>query len=168
MTQTELDSLLAAVIGEAEQAGIPISSSISPTVAINHRARSRFGCCRRMAGSFQIEISAFLLEAEDRMIRQTLAHEVLHTCPGCADHGPRWKNFAARMNLLFGYRIRRADSPEALGVEDARTPRWLVVCTACGRELPRMKRSPLVLHPRRYRCACGGTLVVRAVSPSVK
>lgn len=38
--------------------------------------------------------------------------------------------------------------------------KYLVVCQSCGRQLPRMKRSPLVEHPERYRCSCGGALRV--------
>lgn len=165
MTQTELDSLLAAVIGEARQADIPVSDHICPSVAVNHRAKTRFGSCRRTGQEFVIEISAFLLEAEEKAIRQTLAHELLHTCPGCADHGHAWRLWAALMNRLYGYQIRRADSPERMGITVDRPVRWLVICDKCGLILPRMKRSPLVQHPERYRCRCGGTLTVKEYEP---
>ena len=162
MTQTQLNSLLACVMEQAKQAGIPLSPRISPIVTINRRAKTRFGCCRTKNGVHTIEIAAALLSGEERFIRQTLAHEVLHTCPGCANHGPLWKSYAARMNALYGYDIRRTDSHEQLGLSDDRPVRWLVVCRSCGKELPRMKRSALVEHPERYRCRCGGTLYVKA------
>ena len=111
-------------------------------------------------------MAASLLSAEEQAIRQVLAHEVLHTCPGCADHGPRWQHWAALMNRIFGYDIRRTHTPQALGLEDTRPVRWLVVCQSCGRSIPRMKRSPLVEHPERYRCKCGGTLVVTRPDPT--
>lgn len=161
MTQAELDGLLAAVISEAKRAGIPVSRRICPTVKLNRRAKTRFGCCRTQGGIHTIELAAPLLAAEEGAVRQVLAHEVLHTCPGCADHGPRWKGWAARMNALYGYRISRTDSHEGLGIADDRPVRYLVVCRNCGKEIPRMKRSPLVDHPERYRCRCGGTLEVR-------
>lgn len=161
MTQTGLNRLLAAVLQEAKQAGIPVSERISPSAKINSRAKTRFGCCRRTGKEYTIEISAILLEAEERAVRQTLAHEILHTCPGCSNHGTLWQHWAAEMNRLYGYEIRRTDSPEHLGIPDERPVRWLVVCQRCGKEIPRMKRSPLVLHPERYRCSCGGTLTVK-------
>ena len=43
-----------------------------------------------------------------------------------------------------------------------------VVCARCGRRIPRMKRSPLVDHPERYRCACGGTLAVEGACPQAE
>ncbi len=161
VTQTELNGLLHKVITQAEQAGIPVSGRICPTVGVNRRARTRFGCCRRDGGVYCIEIAAALLGAHESAICQVLAHEVLHTCPGCANHGVRWKGWAARMNARYGYRISRTDSHAALGLEDDRPVRFLVVCRRCGRRIPRMKRSPLVEHPERYRCACGGTFEVK-------
>ena len=94
---------------------------------------------------------------------QTLAHEVLHTCRSCANHGLRWKQYAHRMNELYGYEVERTDSFEKLRLEDQRPVKYLVVCQSCGRQLPRMRRSPLVEHPERYRCSCGGTLRVEEV-----
>ena len=137
----DFDALLVRVVDQARSLGIPVSRRIDPHVGVNRRAVSRFGCCiRRGDGSFAI------------------AHEVLHTCPGCRNHGPRWKAWAARMNQAWGYAIARTGTCGELGVEDVRPVRHLVVCTRCHREFPRMKRSPLVDHPERYRCRCGGTL----------
>ncbi len=163
MTQAELDGLLAVVLDQARQAGVPVSSRICPTVILNRRARTRFGCCRRRDGVYCIEIAAARPAAGEEAVRQVLAHEVLHTCPGCADHGPQGRRWAARMNAAWGYRIQRTDSHQALGLPDDRPVRYLVVCRRCGKELPRMKRSPLVDHPERYRCACGGALRVETV-----
>ena len=161
MTQTELNSLLTHVIGEARALSIPVSRCISPEVQVNTRARTRFGCCRRSGLRFHIEVSAALLEGEPFALRQVLAHEILHTCPGCSDHGSRWKGYAQQMNAAFGYAIRRADRFEDLGLTDRRPVRWLIVCTQCGHSSGRMKRSPLTEHPERYRCRCGGRLEVR-------
>lgn len=160
MGQEELDRLLALVIERAAALGIPVSRRICPHVAVNRRARTRLGCCRSQSGRHTIELSAPLLEADEPAVCQVLAHEVLHTCPGCADHGPAWRHWAALMSARYGYRIRRTDSLEALGLPDCRPVRYLVVCRSCGRSIPRMKRSPLVEHPERYRCKCGGSLYV--------
>lgn len=159
--RSRLDRLLAQVIAQAQALCIPISPGIQPCVAVNRRAKTRFGCCRTIPQGYVIEVSQLLLQAQDGAILQVLAHEVLHTCPGCANHGPRWRGWAERMNRAYGYQIRRTDSFQSLGLEDRRPVRYLVVCLRCGRSLPRMKRSPLVDHPQRYRCPCGGALEVR-------
>ena len=164
MTQTELDGLLALVLEQARSLRIPVSPHILPRVTVNRRAKSRFGCCRHEGDSCRIEVSSFVLPAGRDTVLEVLAHEILHTCPGCSNHGPLWKSWADRMNRAFGYRIRRTHAREELGVAPA-SPRWMVVCLRCGRETPRMKRSPVVDHPERYRCTCGGALSVRSVSP---
>ena len=160
MERKELDRLLALVIRQARALGIPVSPHIRPQVAVNTRALTRLGCCRSRAGHHTVELSAALLEGDERAVCQGLAHEILHACPGCADHGPRWQRWAALLSERYGYRIRRTDSFEALGLPDRRPVRYLVVCRSCGRTIPRMKRSSLVAHPERYRCKCGGALYV--------
>ena len=153
MIQRDIDQLLSAVITQARALSIPVSSHIDPHVRLNRRARNRFGCCIRKDGGYLIELSARLgEEGTAEAVSQVLAHEVLHTCRGCSNHGPRWKRYAIKMNGSDGF--------EALGLTDDRPVRYLVVCQRCGRKLPRMKRSPLVDHPERYCCRCGGPLRV--------
>lgn len=160
------DALLARAIAQARALGIPVSAKIDPHVRINTRAKKRFGCCiGTVSRGFVIELAAALLPAGERSCMQTLAHEVLHTCPGCQDHGEKWKAYAARMNAAYGYGIRRTDRPEALGVElpPAAEPvfHWRITCTRCGKSFFRQKSSPLIKAPQRYRCAaCGGALRV--------
>lgn len=160
MDQERLNGLLARVIGEARAAGIPVSGQIDPAVRVNRRARTRFGCCVQKNGRYYIEIAGQMLETDEKAVCQVLAHEVLHSCRGCANHGQRWKSYAVRMNECYGYDIARTDSFEKLGLADTRPVKYVVTCQSCGRRMPRMKRSPLVEHPERYRCRCGGTLVV--------
>ena len=161
MTQEELDKLLARVTAQARAVKIPVSDRICTQVRLNRRARTRFGCCIRRGGEYIIELSARLAEegSEDAVL-QVLAHEALHTCYGCSNHGKRWKSYAAKMNAAYGYAISRTDKFEDLGLADDRPVRYWVVCTKCARRTPRMKRSPLTDHPERYRCQCGGTLRV--------
>ena len=93
---------------------------------------------------------------------QTLAHEVLHTCRGCANHGKRWKEYAQRMNRAYGYHISRTDTCQALGVPDISRVNYVLVCRSCGARIPRARRSKLVQHPEHYRCRCGGMLTLEA------
>lgn len=118
MDQKTLDALLAKVIAQARQAGIPVSPAIDPKVRVNRRARTRFGCCIQKNGRFYIELASQLLSAREQAVCQVLAHEILHTCRGCANHGLRWKDYAQRMNELYGYGVERTDSFEKLGLED--------------------------------------------------
>ena len=161
MTQEDVNELLAEVIGQARALDIPVSQRIELPVRLNSRATGRFGCCIRRNGVYTIELSRRLLGASRQAVCQTLAHEALHTCRGCSNHGARWKDYAARMNAAYGYDITRTDSCEKLGVPDTAKVRYVLVCTKCGARINRSRRSALVEHPERYRCRCGGTLELR-------
>lgn len=168
MTQEELDGLLERAVAQARAVKIPVSREICPRVRLNRRARTRFGCCVRRDGAYTIELSALLArDGSEQAVLQVLCHEVLHTCYGCSNHGARWKSYAQRMNAAYGYRIRRTDDYRSLGLEDDRPVRYYVVCARCSRRIPRMKRSPLVDHPERYRCKCGGELRVERAGPDM-
>lgn len=155
----DCDGLLQEVAKQAEEVGIPISKRIEPHVTINRRAVNRLGCCKRKGEGYLIELSARVAEGPKESCRETLAHELLHTCYGCRNHGKRWKGYAARMNDAYGYAIARAATNEAMGVGEGRPYRYLLRCDRCGAEFGRYRASALTRHPERYRCKCGGKIV---------
>lgn len=159
-----IDKLLKEVLTEAETLHIPHSERINRHVIINERAKSRFGCCRRIGAEYVIEIAATVLLCEDKVIKQILAHEILHTCDGCYNHSPLWKLYAIKMNQEYGYNIQRTCSGEELGIPEEyiskreRQVNFRLKCTACGAVFERQRNSKLVSSPHLYRCKCGGTL----------
>ena len=154
----DFDALLQNVLSQARTIGIPVAPDIDPRVRVNRRAVGRFSCCFLQGGVHTIELSARLLDAPERACRQTLAHEILHTCPDCRNHGPQWRSYAARMNTAWGYSIARTISPSELGLPDVRPVRHMVICLSCGKEFPRTRASRLTQHPEHFRCPCGGKL----------
>jgi len=50
-TQQVLNELLIEVIAQAKALGIPVSPQISSDVLVNKRAKSRFGCCKKIQTS---------------------------------------------------------------------------------------------------------------------
>lgn len=153
----DCDALLGQVIMQARDLGIPISREISGHVRVNERAQTRFGCCKYEKGKQIIEVAGRVARGPERSCMETLAHEVLHTCPGCRNHGERWRDYARRMNLAYGYHISRTSTDEEMGVE-GRPCKYLLRCDRCGAEFKRLRTSPLTRHPERYRCRCGGRL----------
>lgn len=158
------------------QEGIPISDRVLP-LKINTRAKSRFGCCKvvrqggRTAGlsqsKFQIEISSAMADAADWDVKNVLLHELIHTCPGCMNHGKRWKLYADRINLKYGYGIKATSRYSDFGLEEpekAEQAKYLIICKSCGMEIRRKRRSKLVENTDKYRCGkCGGALEIREI-----
>lgn len=154
----DCDGLMREVADQARRLDIPISKQIEPHVKINRRAVNRLGCCRKQKDTFVIELAARVAESGEESCRETLAHEVLHTCPGCQNHGALWKEYARRMNEAYGYNIRRVAAEETVGSIQPRPFKYIVRCEKCGAEIGRYRASPLTRYPERYRCRCGGKL----------
>lgn len=159
MEQKDLDSLFSQLRDSLLTLGIPLAVSISPSVKINSRAKRRLGCCYCREGNYTVEVSSSLLN-RPQLLRQTLAHELLHTCRGCGNHGKRWKAYAARVNEAMGYSIQRLAPAEQEDREPLRREevKYILKCQTCGAEIKRSRMSKAVKYPWRYRCKCGGTL----------
>lgn len=155
------NKLLDDVIKEAVSLNIPVSSTINSSILINTRCTRRFGQCKRIKSkiySFQIELSFFLLDADEKYIKQTLAHEVLHTCPNCFNHGTEWKSYANKMNRAYGYEIARTNNCNNMGITSPIKRNYVIKCKSCGNEIVRQRASNLVKDTNRYMCKCGGEL----------
>ena len=103
------DELLQLVIKEAKAVNIPIANRISDKVIVNKRAAKRFGRCIKTGNDHVIELSAMLLDAPELSCKQTIAHELIHTCPGCMNHGEKFRYYADIMNRKYGYRHNGAE-----------------------------------------------------------
>lgn len=173
-TEAKEKTILKEIIDEARAQEIPVPRNICPEIVVNSRPRKRFGCCKKKDDGFTIEISEFVIDAlgwDDYRVRGVVAHELLHACPGCLDHGKIWKEYAARMNKAYGYNIKRASSFEEMGLaeqdagseggSDAPVIRYVIKCRKCGREYPRQRFTCVMKKIDAYRCRCGGKLEVR-------
>ena len=153
----DFDVILQDVIRQAEVLGIPVAKNIQPHVVLNSRAKKRYGRCILKDNVYTIELSAFLLDARLQTAYEVMAHEVLHTCPNCMNHGALWKAYAAKMGERYGYSISRT-AKEPLVREAAPKAKYILECSVCKRQFPRQKLSRAVEHPELYRCKCGGKL----------
>lgn len=132
---------------------------------INTRAKKRWGQCKVVPGGFTINISAFLLDetTDIKGLKNTIIHELLHTCKGCLNHGAEWKRLAAKVNRAYGYNIKRTSSADEKGCtcrdnETIRQIKHKLVCSNCNHVFIRYKESNLTKHPDRYLCGCGGKI----------
>ena len=54
-----------------------------------------------------IEISPWVMELEDDVIKNTLMHEIIHCFPYCNNHGVEFKHYAKYINANLDYDIAR-------------------------------------------------------------
>ena len=148
----DLKTYAALCMRELDRLNIRYAARI--TFSVNSRAVKRLGACKKAGDRYIIEIAAALLDesASEQLLRETLHHELLHSCHGCMKHTGRWKALADRVNAAYGYQIKRTAEEDALPDGLTRQPKYRVVCQNGGTVYERFKRSPLIEHPERYRC----------------
>lgn len=100
-----LSELLIKVEKQLKRIDIPLSGEIEKTV-INDRAKKRLGACKKVIKpdgktKFIIEISSVILSCSEKEICGVIAHELIHTCEGCFNHGRMWKEYADRANREY-------------------------------------------------------------------
>lgn len=146
-------------------------------IKIAKRNAKRYGCCKQEEpdkkqkywknGKLQyrkfkihhIEISRWLLELNDDIIKNTIIHELIHCLPDCNNHGSEFKKYAKIVKDNLGYNITRLGNKkedyEKSGLEFQEKEKQIkynykIVCKKCGQTYfrQRMKKGFL----RRYVC----------------
>ena len=76
------------------------------------------------------------LIGEDFEIEKTMVHELIHTIPGCSNHGPNFKRYAGLINRHYPeYNVSTyytPDSAETENIADTKKPKYVVICETCG------------------------------------
>ena len=131
---------------------------------INKRAKTRWGLCKRYPnGDCEIQIAERLL-IDDRIsekdCKETIIHEILHTCDGCHGHTGMWKAYADIMNRKYGYNIKRVTTGNEKGVENyvpkSEAYKYAFICKNCGSMILRKRQCRFTTHYKKYGCAkCG-------------
>lgn len=145
--------------------GIPIGRISEYTV--NTRAKTRLGrCVSKRSGGYRIEISEVLLRDDVPLdeLKNTIYHELIHTCYGCMNHDEMWKRFAKKVSISFGINISRTASNGDKSVQilreelNRREPKYKYECQSCGRIHVNMRESGFTRQPELYYCGRCGTL----------
>lgn len=144
---------------------------------INTRALKRWGQCKAIPGGFSININYILLDEknDEQGLKNTIIHELLHSCKNCMNHGKEWQYLANKVNRTYGYNIKRVSSANDKGLTEESQKEQInaeieklqnrkhyeIICQNCGYKYIRYKESKIVQHPEYYRCGvCHGKLKV--------
>ena len=136
---------------------------------INTRAKKRWGQCKKTAQGYIININVDLLDERNDIngLKNTIIHELLHTCKGCMNHGSEWKRLADKVNRHYGYGVTRCSNADEKGVNYRRETvrraqpeyKYAIRCECCGHIYKRSKLTKTIQHPENYRCKGGGKLI---------
>lgn len=171
----ELNRIGIDILNEKEYGKIEIS--------ISKRNNTRYGCCkqeepdrnyktitkigRRKIVKYEkfnkhnIEISKWVLDLEDDIVKNTIMHELIHCIPYCNNHGEEFKKYAYLINSNYGYDISRVGNKkkdfEKSNIEynETKNYNYKIICKGCKQEFYRQRLNKN--FTRKFKCAkCGG------------
>ena len=180
MDKHNIDQFFKNCIQDLEKIGIPISKNINPHVKVT-KAFSYAGKCssrpkrytkdgkvyyRRV---FQISIADYIFEDEE-LTKNVIYHELLHTCPGCQNHGDNFKILMHEVNDLLHANIKilldkddyKNTSREEKYKERAK---YEVCCENCGTLKYLQRKTAVVKDAEHYHCTrCKGRIYIKECS----
>ena len=183
--KNKLDELFIECVNELKSIGIDIYQPDvgTITIQISKRNNKRYGCCkqedpdekykkiekigRRKIIKYEkfnkhtIEVSNWVFDLNDEIIKNTIMHEIIHCFPYCNNHGKQFKMYAKYINEKLGYNITRLGNKkqdyENSNVQyQEKEYKYLIKCTNCGKLFYRNRLAKNFF--RKYRCQCGGRL----------
>ena len=96
--------------------GIPCGEVVEFTV--NTRAKKRWGQCIKRTDGYHININARLCDGEhDDGLKDTIIHELLHTCPECMTHGKQWRKWSRLVRDKTGINVQATNTATSKGLE---------------------------------------------------
>lgn len=186
--EEKLDRLYKECVKELKNIGIDINNTNvigNIDMKIARRNCKRYGCCKQeepdvstksitkrgrsiivkydVFKKHHIEISKWVLELDDKIIKNTIMHELIHCMPYCSNHGAKFKMYAKYINEKLGYDIstvgnKRLDYEKSnLKYDETKYTnyKYKVVCKKCGQEFYRQRIKSN--FTRKYKCGkCGG------------
>lgn len=151
-------------------------------ISISKRNNKRYGCCKQedpdkkyinvtkkgykriiryeKFNKHYIEISPWVMQLDDKLIKNTIMHELIHCLPYCNNHGKEFKKYAEILNSKYNYNISRVGNKEQdfiksnIDYVERTNYKYKVICRGCNQSFYRQRISKG--FTRKYRCGkCG-------------
>lgn len=153
-------------------------------IKLSSRASKRYGCCKQEEpdksskviekrgyrriikyekfNKHHIEVSKWVMNLNEDIIKNTIMHEIIHCFPYCNNHGQEFKKYANYINKKLGYNVARTGNVKE-DYEKSNIPykekeyKYKIICEKCGQEIYRNRLNRNLF--KKYRCGkCGGKL----------
>lgn len=184
--QEKLDKLFKECKSELKSIGIDIENTSligNIDISISKRSKKTYAYCKQEEpdeGSkyiikrrvyyarykkHHIEVSKWVMQLKDTIIKNTIMHELIHCLPNCNNHGKEFKKYANDINKKLGYNITRlgnkAEDYKLSNLEyfeeNNRKYKYIIKCEKCNTLYYRQRLAKDFL--KKYRCGiCRGKL----------
>lgn len=188
--EQKLNKLYSECVAELNNIGINILNEKQYgkiDISISKRNNKRYGCCKQEEpdnnykviyrvgrrkkvryekfGKHHIEISPWVMNLEDNIIKNTIIHELIHCIPYCNNHGEEFKKYANLINNRYGYNVSRVGNKKEdfeksnIEYDEPQNYNYKIICKGCNQDFYRQRLNRNFL--RYYRCAkCGSKFEV--------
>ena len=158
---TRFDELLNVV--KADLKGVvPYSENItSKVLLLSNRNKRTLGRCTRNRENtrFTISLNPKLENMSEQLIKDVLAHEIIHTVKGCFNHGYNFKNYMYRVNYnCKNYNVETKSNSKEW--EENKQYKYKLTCKKCGKVIYRNRIVHEWAKLGLYSHICGGELVI--------
>lgn len=157
-------------------------------IKIAKRNAKRYGCCKQENpdkntafkigrrvdyGKFyihHIEISKWLMQLNNEIIKNTIIHELIHCLPYCNNHGKEFKKYSKIINEKLGYNITRLGDKqkdfESSNIKynfDDNMYKYKIICKNCNQQYFRKRIAKN--FTKKYVCGkCRGKLKIELIN----
>ena len=184
----KLKKLFNECIGELNSIGIDVKNDNVGEINIGLAKRNakRYGCCKQDAPNpnlfhiekrgrhkykvydkfdkHNIEISKWVMDLDEKIIKNTIMHEIIHCFYRCNNHGAEFKKYAKYINEKLGYNISRLGNKEEdfkksniTYFPEKQRYNYKIICSNCGQIFYRQRLQKNFI--KKYRCGkCKGKL----------
>ena len=158
MTESKANKLFKSTINEIKDL-IPLElNKIENSVKITNYKTSLAKCRRsKLLDRYTICLSKYLLECDEKLIKETIIHELIHTLKGCFNHGYNFIRYANFIKYKTGYNIVVKNSDPQFGQKIQK--KYKITCLDCGKVFYRHRLSVYLKHGF-CKHVCGGELKV--------
>jgi predicted RNA-binding Zn-ribbon protein involved in translation (DUF1610 family) len=156
-------------------------------IKLSKRNNKRYGCCRQEEpdrksrfyerigtkkylryakyNKHTIEISKWVMELDEKIIKNTIMHEIIHCFPLCNNHGEQFKKYAKYINKNLEYDISRLGNKvedykkSNIEINETIKVNYKIICKKCNQTVYRQRLTKNFIE--KYRCGkCGGEFIV--------
>lgn len=181
--ERNLQILYDSCIKELNSIGIDLEDIGQIDIKLSKRANKRYGCCKHEApdessktiykkgfkkiikydkfNKHHIEISKWVMDLNEDIIKNTIMHEIIHCFPYCNNHGKEFKNYANIINKELGYNVSRTGDKQLdyknsnLEYTEENNYKYKIECQNCSQVFFRQRYNKNFIN--KYRCGkCGG------------
>lgn len=132
-------------------------------LTFNSRAKTRFGQIKQIRSDYyEIELNSIHNQVDTpQSVKETIIHEIIHSLPGCMNHGTRWKAVCDKYNQTYHTHLSRQSTPskEYMNSIPKTQNKYALICDKCKHEWYYARNTKLVQSARSgksLRCpTCG-------------